>query len=174
MTTEDPGLGYRSLDTRRPPELTALEERMARALALVGDLGSAHADTIRALAAAERRARAWADLAYQMWALIGRSEPRTHVNVIDWGYTRTDLSAKLTALLDGQEAPASADLHEARSLLEYALHLCKHGEKAPGGGETWAEFGRRAEEFLRWGPGSTRPKTQGQREGWQPEENATP
>jgi chromosome segregation ATPase len=34
-------------------------------------------------------------------------------------------------------------------LLEYALHLRMHGECAPGGRETWAEFDRRCEAFLR-------------------------
>jgi hypothetical protein len=38
---------------------------------------------------------------------------------------------------------------EATGLLEYALHLRMHGENAPGGSETWQEFDRRAEEFLR-------------------------
>lgn len=34
-------------------------------------------------------------------------------------------------------------------LLEYALHLRQHGEHAPGGNETWAEFDQRCERFLR-------------------------
>jgi hypothetical protein len=38
---------------------------------------------------------------------------------------------------------------EARRLLEYALHLRMHGERAPGGNETWAEFDRRCEAYLR-------------------------
>lgn len=38
---------------------------------------------------------------------------------------------------------------DAAQLLAYALHLRQHGENAPGGSETWAEFDRRAEEFLR-------------------------
>jgi hypothetical protein len=37
----------------------------------------------------------------------------------------------------------------ATGLLEYALHLRMHGERAPGGNETWAEFDRRCEAFLR-------------------------
>jgi hypothetical protein len=40
---------------------------------------------------------------------------------------------------------------EAVDLVKYALHLRMHGERAPGGDETWGEFDRRAEEFLRNG-----------------------
>jgi hypothetical protein len=36
-----------------------------------------------------------------------------------------------------------------RRLLEYALHLRQYGECAPGGNETWAEFDRRTEAYLR-------------------------
>lgn len=43
----------------------------------------------------------------------------------------------------------AAGLSEAESLLRYALHLRMHGERAPGGGETWREFDRRCEMFLR-------------------------
>jgi len=51
----------------------------------------------------------------------------------------------------GREAdpPVSDDLALARGLLEYALHLCVNGERAPGGDETWAEFARNAETWLR-------------------------
>lgn len=38
---------------------------------------------------------------------------------------------------------------EATRLLRYALHLRMFGERAPGGSETWAEFDRRCEAFLR-------------------------
>jgi L-lactate utilization protein LutB len=38
---------------------------------------------------------------------------------------------------------------KALRLLEYALHLRMHGENAPGGNETWAQFDRDAEAFLR-------------------------
>lgn len=34
-------------------------------------------------------------------------------------------------------------------LLEYAFNLRQYGERAPGGNETWAEFDRRCEAFLR-------------------------
>lgn len=36
-----------------------------------------------------------------------------------------------------------------RMALAYALHLRQHGERAPGGDETWAEFDRMAERLLR-------------------------
>lgn len=41
------------------------------------------------------------------------------------------------------------DLDTAVRLLEAALHLRQNGERAPGGNETWAEWDRRAETFLR-------------------------
>lgn len=41
---------------------------------------------------------------------------------------------------------------EPLTLVKYALHLRMYGENAPGGTETWKEFDRRAEEFLRGGP----------------------
>lgn len=44
---------------------------------------------------------------------------------------------------------AQMQRREATSLLEYALHLRQHGEKAPGGSETWRQFDTRAEDFLR-------------------------
>jgi hypothetical protein len=44
--------------------------------------------------------------------------------------------------LDSSEA-------EAVRLLEYALHLRRNGENAPGGTETWAQWDRDAETFLR-------------------------
>jgi hypothetical protein len=34
-------------------------------------------------------------------------------------------------------------------LLEEALHLRMNGERAPGGNETWREWDRKAEEYLR-------------------------
>lgn len=39
--------------------------------------------------------------------------------------------------------------YDARRLLAYAMHLRQHGERAPGGDETWAEFDRRVEALLR-------------------------
>jgi hypothetical protein len=45
--------------------------------------------------------------------------------------------------------PQDGDDGEGRRLLEYALHLRMNGERAPGGNETWAEFDRRCEAYLR-------------------------
>lgn len=38
---------------------------------------------------------------------------------------------------------------EALALLAYGLQLRQHGEQAPGGRETWAEFDRKTEALLR-------------------------
>jgi hypothetical protein len=40
-------------------------------------------------------------------------------------------------------------MDEAVRLLEEALHLRMHGERAPGGNETWREWDRKTEAFLR-------------------------
>lgn len=47
----------------------------------------------------------------------------------------------------------------ARRLLEEALHLRANGERAPGGTETWQQWERKAEEYLRSqsGQAATRP-----------------
>jgi len=42
-----------------------------------------------------------------------------------------------------------AERGEALRLLRLALHLRMHGERAPGGDETWAQFDRECEAFLR-------------------------
>ena len=38
---------------------------------------------------------------------------------------------------------------DAIDLLEEALLLCQHGERAPGGNETRGEWARKTEHFLR-------------------------
>lgn len=43
----------------------------------------------------------------------------------------------------------SGELEVAVSLLEEALFLCMNGERAPGGNETWGEWCRKTEFFLR-------------------------
>lgn len=52
-----------------------------------------------------------------------------------------------------------ADDERARAirLIERALHLRMNGERAPGGTETWAQWDRDAETFLRARQGSETP-----------------
>ncbi len=65
--------------------------------------------------------------------------------VIDGGDVPTDeLATRIAFMLN--EGPIVDD---AIALLNYALYLRQYGEHAPGGGETWAKFDRRCEEFLR-------------------------
>jgi hypothetical protein len=54
------------------------------------------------------------------------------------------LAERIALMLN--EGPIADDAIE---LLRYALHLRQHGERAPGGNETWRAFDRRAEAFLR-------------------------
>lgn len=49
----------------------------------------------------------------------------------------------------GGDSNGSTGHTEALALLRYALHLRQHGERAPGGGETWADWDRQAETLLR-------------------------
>jgi septal ring factor EnvC (AmiA/AmiB activator) len=62
----------------------------------------------------------------------------------------TDPSTETWRAAVGQST--SAQLREATRLLEYALHLRMHGERAPGGNETWRQFDQDAEHFLRGMP----------------------
>lgn len=48
------------------------------------------------------------------------------------------------ALIADAELPPTA-----QQLLEEGLHLCAHGERAPGGDETWAEWALKVETYLR-------------------------
>jgi hypothetical protein len=49
----------------------------------------------------------------------------------------------------GMLASMTSDEDTAIRLLEEALHLRRNGERAPGGNETWADWTRRSERFLR-------------------------
>jgi hypothetical protein len=64
-------------------------------------------------------------------------------------FTRPNASAHLDRLRQMTRVELGRNLIEALKLLEYAFHLRVHGERAPGGNETWAEFDRRCEAFLR-------------------------
>jgi hypothetical protein len=68
---------------------------------------------------------------------------------------RDKAGRKLKVMEDGYSAVTklaacrSGSLADATRLLEYALNLRQHGERAPGGAETWAWFDRAAEHHLR-------------------------
>jgi hypothetical protein len=75
---------------------------------------------------------------------------------------------------EANEATVAKASTEARYLIAYAFHL-RHGKRAPGGDESWAEFDRRAENFLRgtraprWPAGAEvlhRPRRGGDVEAW--------
>jgi hypothetical protein len=55
----------------------------------------------------------------------------------------------VAVLRDRTRGQLGIALIEAIQILEYGLHLRQYGERAPGGGETWQEFDRRCEKFLR-------------------------
>lgn len=69
---------------------------------------------------------------------------------------RTERQLKASRLVNGHLRAAILSVQRERAaavkLLEYALHLRMHGENAPGGTETWAQFDRDTEAFLRAQP----------------------
>lgn len=65
------------------------------------------------------------------------------------------LNHRLAAVLAIAERQLLAQTAEADRLLEYALHLRMYGERAPGGNETWRQFDRDAEAYLRARAGGT-------------------
>jgi hypothetical protein len=68
---------------------------------------------------------------------------------------RLDRAVRDRADLIARQAADHESAKEAHRLLEFALHLRMHGENAPGGTETWAQFDREVEHFLRWGAGGS-------------------
>lgn len=86
------------------------------------------------------------DLAHEKFALDMATTRLAHRNeqAAHWR-TQHDLArAKLVSARQELE-----QLPEAVRLLAYALHLRMHGERAPGGNETWSQFDRDAEAYLR-------------------------
>jgi len=65
---------------------------------------------------------------------------------------RAEVEERLAAdLLVQQRATDEAEtaLDRANRLLRYVLHLRMYGENAPGGNETWQQFDRDCDEYLR-------------------------
>lgn len=88
---------------RPPPELAALQKKLSHAIEAVGELGKLHGDTIAARAAAEARAKTWADLAYEMWALVVNSVHDGQGNADApalWEAQKNALRERLNAALD--------------------------------------------------------------------------
>lgn len=67
----------------------------------------------------------------------------------DWESITEDEAIDTAETLGQSLRDCNGELKRAVKLLEYALHLRRHGERAPGGTETWAQFDRDAETFLR-------------------------
>jgi hypothetical protein len=86
-----------------PRDLAAIENRLSRAIETVNDLARAHADTIRSEAVAKYRAKRWADIAYEMWALLVNSQHDGHGNAAapaQWEAQKKALRERLNAALD--------------------------------------------------------------------------
>jgi hypothetical protein len=71
----------------------------------------------------------------------------------DWPGSYYDDRGALTplgqAMMDAADAKGATRRQTAIRLLEEAFHLRMNGERAPGGNETWQDWDRRAETFLR-------------------------
>lgn len=99
----DPGFDPRLDPAPQSPELIMLEERVSAALSAVTDLGGLQAKTIAARLAAEARAKAWSDIAYEMWALVVNSVHDGHGNAEApalWEAQKNALRERLHAALD--------------------------------------------------------------------------
>lgn len=84
-------------------DLADLEKKTARAVEAVNALGKAHADLIVARINAEARAKGWADLAYEMWALVVNSVHDGHGTpdaAALWEAQKNALRERLSAALD--------------------------------------------------------------------------
>lgn len=103
MVTEDHGVFAVPDLPAPPPALAKLQKRIADAIETVNTLGVAHADTIRALADAELRAKEWADIAYEMWAMLVNSSCggwQSPDNLTRWANQKDALRVRLHAALD--------------------------------------------------------------------------
>jgi len=61
---------------------------------------------------------------------------------------RDDLFTR-ASIASGDARYLRAALDRANRLIRYALHLRINGERAPGGDETWAQWDRDADDYLR-------------------------
>lgn len=95
--------------------------------------------------------RHWSSI--QAWCRLndcrGQLSRTDHGRVLKVRITQNDPSGLSARMRDQSRGQIGRPLIGAVELLEYALHLRQHGERAPGGNETWAEFDKRAEAFLR-------------------------
>lgn len=90
-------------DNTTPPELHALQRKLSNAVDAVNELGKLHGDSIAARYRAEARAKTWADLAYEMWALVVNSVHDGHGNADApalWEAQKNALRERLNAALD--------------------------------------------------------------------------
>ena len=98
--------------------------------------------------------RTWTVLAAGPSDAAERARPGEHHDVVIVRTPCADWPAPCThdpehVRPDGARLAATDVLSAARALLEEALRLRMYGERAPGGDETWREWDRRTEEYLR-------------------------
>lgn len=101
------------------PDITAMRSRLREAVNACTDLAMDQAVLIlenhrlrRLLRQAEQSRQAWADLAYDMWALLGSSVPAPEANRDDYATKRGLLRRRLNVMIE-QKPPASFGPHAA-------------------------------------------------------------
>lgn len=110
-----------------------------------GPTGESKAESLRAYRNHAASAREWAARnGYR--AQISRRE---NGRILSVRLTRPAGADNLERLRQMSRNELGQSLVQAIKLLNYAFHLRVHGENAPGGSETWAQFDRNAETFLR-------------------------
>jgi hypothetical protein len=66
-----------------------------------------------------------------------------------WARGRQSQAAEVLEAVARAARVASAYSGDPKLIIDYGLHLRMYGERAPGGDETWREWDRMAEMFLR-------------------------
>jgi hypothetical protein len=81
----------------------------------------------------------------------GKDSPHERMELTEDGPQPAEALARIRPSVAACEEPPEPadDLTTAIRLLEEALHLRMNGERAPGGNETWRDWHREAERFLR-------------------------
>jgi Tfp pilus assembly protein PilV len=127
---DQPGSVFTTPEAYEPVTLAMLGSRLQQ---LQQDLAASQADLTRV-----ERERDEATASAQVW------QARFEAMAQSWAKRQEQRDMARAEL-----ATATAELERAIVLLGYAFHLRQHGERAPGGNETWNRFDRDAEAFLR-------------------------
>lgn len=114
-----------------------------------GPQGESRAESERQYRRHYQSMRAWCDI-NKMRGQLSRSDHGRVLKVrIKSDQHEPSRERIVAAIKDRTRYDIGRALIDAVQILEYGFHLRVHGENAPGGNETWREFDRRTEDFLR-------------------------